>query len=356
MFRRAAQPKIYDFEEQYNQMLREEGEKLMDQSDSTGKLRDVLSGMRGRNSVAQEGARYVDLAVEQLRKDEEKDQQVREQVETAQEQLDRLRQADRMIALTERIMAIAKQQRELADRMGQFRNKESLSPTEQIRARRLADDQGQLQRDLQETLDELQQQADQSEDVLPKMSGGARKIVQSIRDLDVQGDQQDAARLAQAGQGRYAHQSADSAAQKLESLIKECNGTTGMMQYAGEDCELELKKMNITQSLSQLAQGRGIPGLGGGGKGGGYYGSRAQIGLVGPHSSGGDSDAQSGLGATGRGPGSGGRTPGESKPPELLKVGQPTTRSASAGGMPGVPVKYRDLAEAYFRRLADESK
>ncbi len=269
-----------------------------------------------------------------------------------------------MVALVERVGAIAYQQRELAERMAQFRNRETLSAVEQIRARRMAEEQQQIERDLAETLEQMDKQAAESAKLLPRMSASVRDLARNIRDLKVQADQRDASRLAQAGQGRYAWQACDSAATKLESLMKESGGAEGMMREAGEDCRLQLMKRNLMQSLRQLAQGRGIPGMGDegqgrqkGGQGEGYYGSRANMTMLGPHqASGGASNATGEGGNVGTGSGVGGNVNKPPSPRETLQPGQTPTHQASGGAASGVPVKYRDLSEAYFRRLADESK
>jgi hypothetical protein len=358
MIRRSKQPQIYDFEAEYAKMLRETGDKLLDQADAAEKLRDLWTD----KTVGTTAPRYAGMMAEQLKQDGAKTRQADENVTTAKEDLAKIQQADKMVALVERVGAIAYQQRELAERMAQFRNRETLSPVEQIRARRMAEDQAQIERDLAETLDQMDRQAAQSAKALPKMSASVKELAQNIRDLKVQPDQQDASRLAQAGQGRYAWQACDSAAGKLESLMKECGGAEGMMGEACEDCRLQLVKRNLMDSLKQLAQGRGIPGMGNqgkqqGGQGEGSYGSRATMTMLGPHqASGRDSNAAGEGGNVGTGSGAGGNVSKPPSPRETLQPGQTPTHQASGGAASGVPVKYRDLSEAYFRRLADESK
>lgn len=364
MIQRSKQPQIYDFEAEYAKMLRDTGDKLLDQADAAEKLRDVWSGMKSDKTVTPNGPRYAGMMAEQIKQDGTKTQQADQNITTAKEDLSKIQQADKMVALVERVGAIAYQQRELAERMSQFRNRETLSPVEQIRARRMAEEQVQVERDLAETLDQMDKQAAQSAKALPRMSASVKELAQNIRDLKVQPDQQDASRLAQAGQGRYAWQACDSAATKLESLMKECGGAQGMMGEACEDCRLGLMKRNLMQSLQQLAQGRGIPGMGDegqgkqrGGQGEGYYGSRATTTMLGPHQAGGGASNAAGQGGkVGTGSGVGGNVSKPPSPRETLQPGQSPTHQASGGAASGVPVKYRDLSEAYFRRLADESK
>ena len=113
--------------------------------------------------------------------------------------------------------------------------------------------------------------------------------------------------------------------------------------------------------MKQMAQGRGVPGLGKGkqkGDGSGFSGSQPRMMVMGPHiPTGTKTDAQSG--ATGR---TDARTAvplasiGQSAAAETLNPELGSARQNTAGAMSGVPVQYRDQAEAYFRRLAEESR
>jgi hypothetical protein len=47
---------------------------------------------------------------------------------------------------------------------------------------------------------------------------------------------------------------------------------------------------------------------------------------------------------------------GQNTAAEALNPELSATRQNTAGAMSGVPVQYRDQAEAYFRRLAEESR
>lgn len=356
MQQRAEQPKIYDFEETYAQTLTGTADKLDQQGEGSEKLAESLDAQRKRQPENREEPAYIAQARKQLERDREAMEPSQKEMELTDEELDRLRKADEMVSQSEQIVSIARRQRDLADRLGQFRNKERLSATEQIRARRMAGEQAQLEKELTDTLDQLERQAQAGEDELPTMSASARKMIEDIRQLDVSQDQSDASRLAEAGDGRYAHRSADSAASKLESLLQEDN-PEGMMGAGATDFDkaLKLRKQAVANSLRQLSQGRGLPGNGG--EGGGMSGSMARVAVVGPHNGGGpDSKAVQGQDESASG---GGKGAGDQDNPAGAEKINPNTdakRSVGAGGTPGVPARYRDLAEAYFRRLADENK
>ncbi|MCE5278430.1 MAG: hypothetical protein ABFD92_07175 [Planctomycetaceae bacterium] len=276
------------------------------------------------------------------------------QVALTAKQLDLMRQADEMAGLVEQISSVARQQRDLADRLAQFSNKEQLDPTEEIRARRMAAEQTELRRQMLQAMEQLKAKGTMSRLSLPKMSASVLKLVQEIEGLDVAQNQADAAQLAQAAQGRYAYREADQAAIKLESLIKECcDNPTG---DASDDLDgsLGLTRQKLSQALQQLSQGRSIPGMSQGGNGMGYQGSMTTVTLMGPHMGKGNLSAgRRGLGQAKTGPPVAEQPSGGA---ETLAPDARTDQDANAAAMPGVPTRFRSLAERYFRRLADESK
>ena len=78
--------------------------------------------------------------------------------------------------------------------------------------------------------------------------------------------------------------------------------------------------------------------------------------MYGPHQGGDDSAERRGGGA-GDGKGAAGASDASGRAgAESLNPDDTTARGAGATGIPGVPVRFRDLAEAYFRRLADENR
>ncbi len=361
MQQRAEQRQIYDFEKEYADMLRRRAEQLRKLAEEIKKPKRRLEILT-RERKPEKVRLFIPLS-DALRAlaDPEFLHEIGEMLQLTEEEFRKLMKVDALIASGERIVAIAKLQRELADRLGQFRNKEKLSATEQIRARRLAANQRDLARQLAETLERMEKRAADAEADLPKMAASAREIIKKVKSLGILKDQRDAARLAEVGHGRYAHRAAESAAKKLEGLIEDLRDEEGMpldgLRGAGLDDldgQLRLTRARLKQCLVQLAQGRGIPG-GQGGSGTGYYGSRAPVTLAGPHAGG---QGPFGHDDVGRGPidptqNTGGPRP---KPGEQIDPGQVNPRATVGGGMPGVPIRYRTEAEAYFRRLADESK
>jgi hypothetical protein len=257
-------------------------------------------------------------------------------------------------------------QRDVADRLAQFRDQEKLSGDDRERAERLAKEQELVQQELEEVTQALEKAAEAARDDLPKMAESALALCRDLKEMQIPDDQSAAARQARQGSGEKAHAACESAAQKLESLVSRlCDCEGAGEELAGKlDGPLKLSKPGMKKSLKQLSQGRRLPGFRPSGEsqgqaqsGSGMAGSRARTVIVGPHTpSPGDSDAvQSGMmPGEGRGRGLGmNLNPDEKGNPETLTPAASGDRAVSGQNMRGVPVGYRDQAEAYFKRLAE---
>jgi hypothetical protein len=190
------------------------------------------------------------------------------------------------------------------------------------------------------------------------MSSGALKVAQGIQQMQVGQDQASAARSARGGKGEEASGAAESAAQKLESLLSDTPSAGGAASSGDLDGCFGLPKSGVQQALNQMAQGRQMPGLGPQGQSGsGFAGSQTQMSIFGPHRvSEGESDAKRNSGSAQRGTGRGSAGP-EREATRGAETLNPATRQSSrsaAGNMRGVPLPYRDQAEAYFKRIAKE--
>src|SRR5690606_21707891 len=131
-----------------------------------------------------------------------------EQLDETKEDLEKMQLADNLIAQSERLRAAILQQRDLADRMAQFRDRQSLSADEQRRADRLAKEQELLRQELEEARDALQKAADEAKEQLPNMSSCAQGICDKLGEMKPAEDQSDAASAARKGDGQSAHASA----------------------------------------------------------------------------------------------------------------------------------------------------
>jgi hypothetical protein len=359
MHKQAEQTQLYDLEQPYREQLKQTAEQLRKQANDADALIEQSAQLhqQPQDSQAREGLRK---AGEQFKQNEQPfDQQSGESMEKMEQDLERLQKADNLLAQAERLRTAILQQRDLADRLSQFRDRKSMSPEELKRSERMAKEQELLRQEVENAKEGLKKAAEDAKEKLPKMSAAAEQLCQSLGDMKVGEDQGQAARSARAGDGEQAFQAAESAAKKLESLLSQCQNAQGASQSGDLDGCLNLPRPGIEQSLKQLAQGRSVPGMGQKGQSGaGFAGSQAKMSIYGPHQpTQGQSDArtsqamgQTGPGGQGKGEDTKDGIPGA----ETINPAAREPSQSGVGGMRGVPVGYRDQAEAYFRRLAEE--
>lgn len=387
---RSSQMQLYDLEQNYTEELQRLAKDLEKQSENAEQVAELLK--QQQTSSSQKLSEELKEAAEQLVKESGPfDAQAQEQMQKLSEDLQTLQKADTLNEQVERLQAVTAQQRELANRMAELAGKTSLSQDEQARADRFAKEQELLAQELDSLQKELQESADDAQEKLPQMAESARKLVETLDQLAVPQEQLSAAQQAREQQGDAAHQHAEAAARKLESLME----AAGNVQNApgleqGLDGPLGLSKQQLRNSLNQLRRGRRPTGLGQRGRKGGQSpgdpdgegqgdssgggqaaGNQGRL-RPGQSSKRGDSDAQvmgprtqeavetsekSGtMQADGKGrfvlPGISGEAPSaESLTPEARR-----SEGVSGSTLRGVPVGYRDAAEAYLRRLSEEKR
>lgn len=358
MKKRAEQTPLYDMEQPYLEMLQTLSRQMQQQADNADALKQAASEMQNQPGGAQPRASFK-LAAEKFRKENQPfDDATQQQLDETEQDLEKMRLADNLVAQAERLRAVILQQRDLADRMAQFRDRQSLNADEQRRADRLAKEQELLQQELEESRDALKKAAEEAKESLPNMSSAAEKICEALGEMQAEADQQQAATSARSGDGKSAHQAAETAASKLEKLLSECGSPQSATESGDLDGCLKLPKPSLQQSLQQLSQGRKIPGLGQKGESGsGYAGSQARMAVYGPQmpSQGHSESTRSGRGRDAKGGGRGFES-GFDNPlgvESLTPEGRAGERTGT-GRMRGVPVGYRDQAEAYFKRIAEE--
>ena len=357
---RASQPELYDVERPYTESLDKLAEQLRRQAESAAALKrqfEQLQRSRTDTDRRQETLKQMQQLQEQLGQQ----QDLASELQDNQHDAKMLGKADDVLAAADRLRNVILEQRDLADRMAEYRNIHQLSVAQQQRVDRMAKQQEMLQQELFSATEQLQNAADAAAEQLPKTAKDARELCNKISEMNIRDDQQRAAKSARNGRGRTAHQAADDAAGKLESLMSDCPSGQAAGSDLG-DCGLSIPRDGISRTLDQLTQGRSLPGLqpntGKSGRTGrGQQGSRGRFVMRGPHMpSTGKTD-----GALGRtthtrqqGQSPAGMNHWEGKAAESLTVEGETRTTNAAGNLQGVPVGYRDQAEAYFQRLAEE--
>lgn len=353
---RAKQMPLYDLEQAYRDQLERLSKQLETQAQRADELRHHTARLQKQPASRQMASAFHDAAQKLKQEQQPFDQPNQERLAKTAQDVEKMRLANELISEGERLRAAVLQQRELADRMGQFRDQKTQTADDHRRIERMAKEQELLREELSEAKAALEKTARGAQKTLPKMSRGALHVCKAVDEMQVGDDQSQAARSARVGRGAEAHGAAESAAKKLESLMTDACTPTGATESGDLDGCFQLSKPGLKQSLQQMAQGRQMPGMGTLGKqSGGYAGSRARMAVMGPHRlSEGESDAARSGGSARQGPGMAGfEHSGDAvRGAETLNPAARSTSRTAAGNLHGVPLRYRDQAEAYFKRIA----
>ena len=362
---RIKKPDIWEIDEEYKKTLEELADNLDNQAEGSKVQQQIIKQNRKSPNII---SKYLKGTMQQLDNDQQTQQEPMEHFQKAQLDLKLLAKADHMISLVERLNDIVTRQRKLTDRLSEFRNKEKLSPSEEIRAQSLGKIQTLLNKEFSELLKEMAKSSIDNEESLPKMSASLTSLVNEIATLEVEDYQKQTARLANAGEGRYAHQAAEYVAGALESLyknrIQQLGDGQGMAQN-DLDQQIGLFRKNLSKMLSQMNYSKGLkPGQGlGQGTGSGVgsgNGSKTKMQLVGPMNGGsGKGNPRDGYNS---GRTSGSHSGGQSQDAiagDASHINSGKNENLNQNSKTSAPqntVKYKDQIEAYYRRLADESE
>lgn len=379
MEERLEMPQLYQNEDAYREKLQQLADKLEDESKASEAVQESLESIRQSaketQSPTSEQMQQFSESLERMQQagtaGDALDQESLQQQESLTRQLN---MAHDMLSQSARIQQVMEQQRELADRMKPLEQEAELTPEQQARADRLARDQELLNQELEEAVTQLHEAAARAQEELPRTASDAEKLCNAIGQQQISDDQQQAAKSARQGEGQQAEQSADRAADKLEALAGSCPNAGGA---SGEiDPGLGLSRQSAQQMLEQMSRKPSLSSLGSTGQnpgnapgqgtqGGDAIGQQATRRANGPRSEFGlrgprppiDSFGQRRRGASHRDNGLGaGDDPRHDTlmSPESIRADAHSADRQTAGRLQSVPVGYRDQAEAYFRRLAEQ--
>lgn len=353
---RAEQTPIYDFEESYQEMLSELAEQLQQQAENANEASQAMDSPQSQPLDKE----ALQKALEQFKNNDQPfDQSNQQQMDDMQSDLNQLAGAEKMLEQVGRMKSIIEQQRQIADRMAEFRDSAKLSDEQKQRLKQLAKQQDLLKEELKDAMEKMEEAANESEADFPQGAQSLRDIVQAIKESGALEDQGQAAKSGRQGQGKPAHQSAEEAAKKLEALQCDCNGNSLGQEMAG-DSPLSIPKSQMSKSLQQLAQSMQLPGMKPGSKqgnsGSGRQGSATKATLFGPHKpSNRRSEARRGNKRNmDQGRGFGPDSAAQFGSPENLTPEARETQSGSLSNLQGVPNQYRDHAKAYLKRLSED--
>jgi hypothetical protein len=360
---RLAAPQIYDGEQAYRARLEALNESLVAQRQGAEELAHALEELAERATPNAADRERLSAVRERLQKAAEQSNQQGRGLAESRQLLEKLQQALRMTDPLQRIEAVVREQRELANRLQTLEVNPAAEHAQQRRADQLARQQERLNQVLDEAASALRTAADEAKESLPRTSADACRLCDSIEQAGVSGDQQQAARAARQGAVPQAQQSAQQAAEKLESLA--CP-SSGAQDLAGEwnadelDRGLGLSRQGVAQMLQQMLAARSASTLGANRNAVPTDARRsagdARVGLHGPRPPSEIFAARRGRRADS--PVRGGAESFRDEPSKRVEVIDASARHGTAdaaGNVRGVPVGYRDQAEAYFRRLAEEA-
>ncbi len=354
---RADQASLYDFEDAYKQMLSELANDLQAQADQAQSLADAADSLQAQDSpgsrddFALEGAQFSLM-------DQPFDQATQAQTDQVEQDIEKLRLAEAMLAQGARIRQIAFEQDELAVRLSGLASLDPQSEQDSARAEALAEEQARLREALAEASQALREAAEDASEALPNMSSGAMAMADRIAELQILSTQSAAEKASLAGNGPLAHQAARDAADKLDSLLSDA--PQGQAQAAsGLDGCFNLPREQWQNALQQMAAGRGVPSMGSQGSSGvGMSGQMASMTMMGPSvPSQASSNSQSHAGRFGSGRGPGHRATADHNVTGFTDVIDADGTAHPADHvtlLPDVPAEYQEQAHAYFKRLAEE--
>lgn len=358
---RAEMPPIYEFEPPYQQQLKELAEQLEKQSEQAEDARQAVQGLSAGGVTPTQAEELKEQARAFRENDQPFDEAEQQDLELLAHELLMLDLAAELMHHAERIRAVIIQQRELEAKLAELRDTPAaeLNPEERQRLAGYAEKQSALRDELEDAALMLRETAELAGPLLPKMSGTSIYLCDKIDEIAVYADMEQAAQYMALPEPGRAHATALVAADKLETLLSDCQGVGGQSEFDLDGC-LSLPKMNLQNALQQMTQSMNM-GMGNkaGGMGAGMAGNMSTASLIGPRMMGSRGESRSADSA--RGDGRANRAAfGETFLPEggeaeVLNPESTDARGRSAVAVPGVPARYQDIAAAYFQRLADEA-
>lgn len=290
--------------------------------------------------------------------------------ENAIDPMQKMQQMMQLIVAQQRFEQLARQQRDLANRLNSLKAEQAGSekPETQRRVAELESEQEQLRQTLDQLLDDIQRGAEElpDEPELNKLRDTGLKFAEDVRNSQAEAEMSSAQENLLGSEYSTAQQSATAAAAILESFLSDCNAVG---EGACKNCEAAFKPgsggaklgNSIEQMLAMMGMKPGSspggkPGMGPGwGQGGGFaqrFPGPQNIGMYGamPTS---QSSTRSGQGEASQGAVASHHAI-ESSANDTNDGEAALTGNASGQSMTNIPSQYRSQVAEYFRTLSDE--
>ena len=147
---RAAQSQLYDLEKSYRENLEKLSQQLKQQVALAKETREQAARLQKESEESAEHGRLSRRSPETPEGASTFDQPTQQQMERTAQDAEKMRMANELISQGERLRAAIMQQRQLADRLAQFRDRKNLGADDLERMQRLAKDQELLQQEIDE--------------------------------------------------------------------------------------------------------------------------------------------------------------------------------------------------------------
>jgi hypothetical protein len=266
-----------------------------------------------------------------------------------------LAEVARVLARADEFVRMARAQANVAQMLRRFADRQdALSRTEQAEVEELKAQQSNIREALRRYIESMPELLSKvpNDPAFDPLRADVQNFLKAVGEEKIDQDMADALKNLGERDHGSAHALAQLAADKMDKLIKKCNG----LPQQGKQCttaRFQPKLSKAGSSLGQILSAMGANGGGEGGEGYGLYGE--DVGLYGPdmelagEQSGGRRDREGSQGS-GRG-----RTvasmAGDSADPALQPPGTPGRVRLQPDAK--FPLKYRDLVGEYFRSIAE---
>lgn len=358
MRERSEQNQLYEFEKQYKDMLRRTGMEMQAQASAAQAMKRALAGG---------DPKQTDQAMKQFQQQNRPfDESMQQERQQMRHDAQKLAQAGQMMESANRLSNIIQEQREIADRLGEFENKQTLAPQDELQLQRLSERQQDLKKQLQQTQQQLRQQCEAASTSLPNMSASAARMADAIDGMEIAADQAAAGEAAGQGDPAQAAARARQAAEKLESLMSDCQSQGSSNAEADLDQALSLSGQSLQQAIQQMQQSaQGTPGMPNQGQTGqtgqgasGMSGGSMNLPIAGPRRPGEPSDSDRGGSDRREQVTSRGSARGDFENMDdaagVLDPGRVTQRQGMALDATVSPPVYEQATRDYFERLVED--
>ncbi len=345
---------LYDLEKGLQKVLN----KTADQ------IRESVAQNEKANAAKQESQQLADAGREQAERLDPTSKSSREEIDQAIAEAQQMQDLQKPLTAFEELY---EQQKELAEQTEALKQKPELTREDKLALQDMATQERAIAAGLQEIAKELREKADVAEQAFPEAAQDARDIADKIEDAGLDTQAERASRSMLAARGQESHDRAENLRQDMEKMMPECkNCQPGMSGEFAQRLSLA-RSMLAGNTFEQMAMcrkfgtskgmGKG-QGMGQGGAGGmmasGNSTNQPQKSLLGGESKLGRRDKKESATAS-RGQSEGTPSPGASLAgdPNNRDSGTITTsnRTSTEAARDAAAEEYRDLVEAYFRKL-----